>query len=327
MHLVDADRSRRVIRLASGLHPFAVLPLVSVERGHHRAVFGTQLHREAVGVGLEQGAAAACTQFELVLGARPDTGNEEFPDPRAAAHLHRVPSTVPEIERSYDAHPLRVRRPDGEQRPGQPVEPGWMRTELVVDGVVVALAEQVQVEVRQLRREIVGVVLVQLDAIAIPDPESVRRQRAPVWHAALEQPGLVHAPERVCGAIVPEDFDALGVGLDHTHHAGGQVVAPRNLVVAEQRARLGMPRLHQCVDLRSRQLLSGGHSLSLAKTRKMGTFPYFRKEIGECPHFPYITGLMRQMRSAYSRMLRSLENIPMPTVFSTARRTHSSGRR
>ncbi len=37
------------------------------------------------------------------------------------------------------------------------------------------------------------------------------------------------------------------------------------------------------------------------------------------------TGLMRQMRSAYSRMLRSLENVPMPSALSTAFRLHSSG--
>ena len=39
----------------------------------------------------------------------------------------------------------------------------------------------------------------------------------------------------------------------------------------------------------------------------------------------YITGLMRQMRSAYSRMLRSLENVPMLSALSTALRLHSSG--
>ena len=34
---------------------------------------------------------------------------------------------------------------------------------------------------------------------------------------------------------------------------------------------------------------------------------------------------MRQIRSAYSRMLRSLENVPMPSAFNTALRLHSSG--
>ena len=38
-----------------------------------------------------------------------------------------------------------------------------------------------------------------------------------------------------------------------------------------------------------------------------------------------MTGLMRQMCSAYSRMLRSLENVPMFRELSTALRLHSSG--
>ena len=46
---------------------------------------------------------------------------------------------------------------------------------------------------------------------------------------------------------------------------------------------------------------------------------------GECPLYCYITGLMRQIRCAYSRMLRSLEKMPMLSVLSTALRCHSSG--
>ena len=129
--------------------------------------------------------------------------------------------------------------------------------------------------------------------------------------APLEQPDLVDAPEthRLLGGIVPRDLDALGVGLEHPDHAGGLAAAPGDLVVAEQRTRFGVARVHQRIDLGRGQCLSGGHRPSLATGRP-----------GAAAEIDYSTGLMRQIRSAYSRMLRSLEKMPMPTVFSTALR-------
>ena len=123
----------------------------------------------------------------LVQRARPDAGHEQLPDPGAAASLQRVLAAVPEVERADHADALGVGRPDREPRAGQAVEFGRMRAELVVDRVVIAFAEQVQVEVGELRREVVRVVLVDLDAARVAHVQPVRLQRAAVRHAALEQ--------------------------------------------------------------------------------------------------------------------------------------------
>jgi len=66
---------------------------------------------------------------------------------------------------------------------------------------------------------------------------------------------------------------------------------------------------------------------------RVSAFPRSGRQVGlaRCTHWNAAagarqsTGLIRQIRSAYSRMLRSLENVPMPSAFKTALRLHSSG--
>jgi hypothetical protein len=178
-----------------------------------------------------------------------------------------------------------------------------VRAELVVDPVVAAFTEQVQVEVRQLRREVVRVVLGEFVAVPVADAQLVRLQWPAVRHAPLEQARRVDALERRGGgAVLPAHLDLLGIGLERAHQAERLLVLARELVIAEQRTRLRMPRTDQRVDVACGELVLGGHGAQ-------------------------ITGLMRQMRCAYSRMLRSLEKMPMLSVLMTALRSHSSGRR
>jgi hypothetical protein len=265
MQLVDVDRLRERVALGAGAHPLAVGPVVALERGDDRAVAGPQLHGEAVRVGLEDAAAAVRAQLVLVLGAGPHPRNEQLPDARRAASLHGVPAAVPEVERPHHAHALRIRCPHREARAVESVEGDRVCAELVVDAVVVALAEQVQVEVRQLRREVVGVVTGDLVAVGVVDAQSVGMQRATVGHAPLEQAGRVDARERSGRrAVLPADLDPLGVGLERAHEAQRQFVLALDLVVAEQRARLGMPRLDEGEDVGAGQRGFGGHRGSLA---------------------------------------------------------------
>ena len=61
------------------------------------------------------------------------------------------------------------------------------------------------------------------------------------------------------------------------------------------------------------------------KTWRVPIFPAVQREMRNVPiSAGQSTGLMRQIRPAYSRMLRSLENVPMLTVLSTAFRLQSS---
>ncbi len=231
---VDGDGLRERIDRPRA-HPRLVAPGVAVDRRDDRAVVRSQLHREAVRVGLQDRPAGTGADFVLVSGAGAQVRNEKLPDARAAARLHRVLAAVPEVERTHHAHAFRIRRPHGESRAGQPVERGRMRAELVVDRVVVAFAEQVEVEVGELRREEIRVVLGRLGAAAIPDLQAIGMQRPAIRHPAFEQPARVDALQLRSGAtVLPQHGDGDGVGLEHADHAGRRVVLAGELVVTEQ---------------------------------------------------------------------------------------------
>jgi hypothetical protein len=60
---------------------------------------------------------------------------------------HDVPPPVPAIEVADEAHTLRIRRPDRKVRSTHPIMLARVRPQFLIDMVVIALAEQMQVEV------------------------------------------------------------------------------------------------------------------------------------------------------------------------------------
>ena len=82
-------------------------------------------------------------------------------------------AAVPAVEVADDADPDRVRRPDGEMHAGDAADLQRMRAELLVDAGVVALAEQVHVEVGEDPPEAVGIL--DLDAVTRPGTSPRRR--------------------------------------------------------------------------------------------------------------------------------------------------------
>jgi hypothetical protein len=141
-----------------------------------------------------------------------------------------------------------------------------MRAQLAVDVVVIALTEEMQVELGELWGEVIRVVLLEGRAVAIADAQPVRLQRSSARHLALEQAGLVDAAQRrgVRAAVGPLDDDLGRVGLEHAHDRARLGAAAPHLVIAEQRARLGMTRLDERADLRVGQPESARHRCSLA---------------------------------------------------------------
>jgi hypothetical protein len=138
-----------------------------------------------------------------------------------------------------------------------------VRAELVVDRVVVALAEQMEVQFGELRGKPVGVVLVYLVAIAVPDVQPVRLRGAAPGHAAFEEARRMHRLQRDTRLVVPDHLDGHGVGLEHADHAQRVVaVATRELVITEQRTRRRVTRVHQRFDVSRSQ--SRDHVSSLA---------------------------------------------------------------
>ena len=95
--------------------------------------------------------------IELVAVAWDGMGNEQLPITEAA-HAHRMSSRIPEVEIADHAHSLRVWRQHDERHAFDPFQRKRVRAELVVKPQMVALAEQVQIVVRQHRGEALGVI-------------------------------------------------------------------------------------------------------------------------------------------------------------------------
>ncbi len=148
-------------------HPLFVPPLVSVEGVDYGAGAGQLLGQETKRVGLE-GQKVAVRAFQLVLIdlALADVWDEDLPHSDAGMLPHYVPPTVPVVEAADYRDAAGARGPDGEAHTPDAFERHRMRAEFVVDVVVIALSEEIQVLLSQRRRKTVGVF--QLDLVAVP---------------------------------------------------------------------------------------------------------------------------------------------------------------
>ena len=265
MHFIDVDRLLVRARVLPRLQPLGIVPLVSAEFRDDRTGARPQLHLETERVRLQQRVALPRANFVFIYSARAHVRDEQLPQTGAAARLHRVLATVPVVERTDDADPLRIRRPDRKTGARQAVHECRVRAELVVQRVVISLAEQIEIVVGELRREVIRVVPGGRGAVAIPDLQCIRLQRASMRHAAFEQASRVQRLEleSLAGVAVPVHSNLHGIGFEHAHDANRSVARPRIFVVTEQRSRLGMTSTDQRVDVGCAEFCYRGHGLSL----------------------------------------------------------------
>jgi hypothetical protein len=269
VHFVDVDRRAAPVGLRAALQPGLVAPAVAIEVGHDGRRLRTQLHTKSEGIGFQQQIVSVSADLVLVGGALADAGHEQLPHARAATRLHGVLAAIPQIEVADHADAFRIRRPHREVHAVNALAHTQLRAELVIDAVVAAFAEQVQVEVRELVREEIGVVLGDFMAAAEAHAQAIWHQWTAVRDAAFENARFVDALELVRGVglvVFPEHRHLFGAGLEHAHHGQRRPVRAREFVVAQQRARLVVRRLQERGDLRLRQL-------SVLSHRRMGAAP------------------------------------------------------
>src|SRR6266545_7336356 len=147
MHLVDARRSVERLAPAAVGEPRAVAPGETVELldygGRARLI---RLETEGVRIGLQRDRRArAGSDLELVARSLGHARQEELPDAIARMEAHRVVPAVPAVPVADHGDAPRVRRPDGEDDARHAVEDCRMSAQLVVDAVVRALAQEVEV--------------------------------------------------------------------------------------------------------------------------------------------------------------------------------------
>ncbi len=84
-------------------------------------------------------------------------GHKQFPI-ADAAHPHRMPPRIPEIEFADYADPPRVGSEHHECHAVNAIQRRRMRAELVVDPLMGAFAQKIQIEIGQHGRKAVGIV-------------------------------------------------------------------------------------------------------------------------------------------------------------------------
>ena len=142
MHLVDRHRAGVRLGAAATLDPLVVAPLVT-RRKMRDALPGGFSAAVAYGSDLSSSEPSLRGDLEAVERALRRVGDDGLPDAGHAALLHRVRAAVPAVPLADDRHLGRVRRPD---REGDALV-GDVRAELLVDALVTALADEVQVDV------------------------------------------------------------------------------------------------------------------------------------------------------------------------------------
>ena len=184
--------------------------------------------------------ALRADDIELVVIAGGGVRHEQFPI-ADAAHPHRMPPRIPEIEIADHADPPRIGREHHEGDAVDAVERHRMRAELVVEPLMGAFAEQIQIEVGQDRRKAIGVVEID-DGVAEAGAQLVALRA--VRQRAGEQAGVVDARQRCRLAVLVDRLDLGGLRQERAHHGlvalGVQAEIVKRIGVAAFDDRIGL---------------------------------------------------------------------------------------
>ena len=183
------------------------------------AVLGPHLGGKRHRIGFQrQLLALRADDLEFVAIAGRGAGDEQLPI-AVAAHPHRMPPRIPEIEIADHADAPRVGREHHERHAVDAVERHRMGAELVVKPLMGAFAEQIQIEVGQDRRKAVGIL--EIDDVVAEAGAQLVALRA-VRQCAGEQAGIVDARQRRRFAVLADGLDIGGLRQERAHDVAGR---------------------------------------------------------------------------------------------------------
>src|SRR5262249_9779859 len=136
------------------------------------------------------------------------TGDKKLPEPGPLPPPHRHSASVPIVEIADDAGPLRIGRPHRKGDPLDALVNDPMGAEFAIAGEMVALAQQVQIELAEHRLEAVDIVELALYTAA-RDAQPIAERLLPVGQHRDKEAALVNT--------AAEPGDGPGRRVDDLH--------------------------------------------------------------------------------------------------------------
>ena len=264
VQLVDCDRR------IDGVEPLT-LGLPGADRGgalrqavHDGGRGRRMLLLEGERVGLQrQQLLVRSEQLIFVDLSASEPRNEDLPKAGLHALAHDVAPAVPGVERSDHADPRGIRRPHREADAVHALVRDGMCAHFLIEPQVVALGEEVKVDLAENGAEAVGIV--DLDGRPVVGGTQAIVPRECVWHLAGEEPGAVQGIQRE--AVTAFWVERRHRGRPRQKGAHGCAIAA--VVQTEDRERVAVLAAHDCLKPRS----AGGPFVSAFLGRKRHDVP------------------------------------------------------
>lgn len=215
MQLVDAHRRLEGLARGALLQPGLVLPLIIQWPGDDRCGSRRMLGGECDGISLQRQDAVGAENLVLVGIAGLQARNEQLPYARRKAQPHRVSASVPAIEAADYRDAPRIGCPYGETHTLHAVDLDHLGAEHPADLPMVALGEQMHVQLAQLRTEAVRV----FGDLLTTGPADAQQVGLLVSQTGDEEAGhlaLLHHRQQLLVAV--QHFRAQCVGQVGAHH-------------------------------------------------------------------------------------------------------------
>ncbi len=218
---------------------------------HDGRISRRRFKKRAIGIGFHRDRAGGMPDLELVELAGPETRHEKFPHTRSPERSHRKIASVPTIEVSHQRNPQRRRRPYREGHAGNPADHPRLRPEFLVDPVLVALVEKIQILRSEGGKETIGIMELPRLAVRVGGTQPVGKDPGSFRNEALEKP-LRREQFQLVGR------SALALDIDHRARHGipqqrpnhdALAAAPRMRMHPEDPVRRGMGGVKQSSEI------------------------------------------------------------------------------
>ena len=133
------------------LHIGSIIPLVSLQRSHHRSISRTQFGIITIRVGFIDQFSTAGSNLIFVNAALGDARDKQFINACRSQQSHGVKSSIPHIKTAHHTDTSGIRRPHGKSCPFDTVDGLHMGTKFFINLIIFSLSKDITVKIRHDR--------------------------------------------------------------------------------------------------------------------------------------------------------------------------------